>query len=133
MNKERLEMFKTFVGLGISPLLIPKLPTDMFENAVVVNSNIAREELTGHYEGEKYCPPKWYSELVEKSDDKNSLLIIKDINEIDVKEQTKFIEILKYKKVSTFEFPDNTLIIVTCTDLSNKKIAEDVYSLLAQI
>ena len=46
---------------------------------------------------------------------------------------TKFIEILKYKKISTFELPENCLIIVTCSDLTNNKINEEIYSLVAQI
>ena len=55
------------------------------------------------------------------------------INEAPLEEQTKFIEILKYKKVSTFELPKNCLVIVTCSDLTTNKINEEVYSLLAQI
>ena len=60
-------------------------------------------------------------------------LVIENINEIKLEEQTKFIEILKYKKVSTFELPKNCLVIVTCSDLTANKINEEVYSLLAQI
>lgn len=133
MNKERLNMLKTFIEVGISPLLVPSSWEDFFENAVVLKADISREYLNGYYEQEKFCPPDWYQELMTKSKKGRPLLIIKNINEIDVKEQTKFLEILKYKKISTFNLPDNTVIIVTVTDLHKKKLADEVYSLLAQI
>lgn len=72
-------------------------------------------------------------ELFDESKTNTSVLVIENINEIPLEEQTKFIEILKYKKVSTFELPKNCLVIVTCSDLTANKINEEVYSLLAQI
>ncbi len=72
-------------------------------------------------------------ELLDKSKINYVVLVIENINEIPLEEQTKFIEILKYKKVSTFELPKNCLVIVTCSDLTTNKINEEVYSLLAYI
>ena len=42
-------------------------------------------------------------------------------------------EILKYKKVSTFELSKNFLIFVTYLGQNQNKISEDVYTLLTQI
>jgi len=133
MNKDRLNLLQNYIKAGISPLLIQNIPSDSFNNFVVIKSSIDRSELNGHYENMDFCPPLWYKELVVKSKSKYVVLVIENINEIGLEEQTKFIEILKYKKVSTFNLPKNCLVVVTCSDLSINKINEEVYSLLAQI
>ena len=71
--------------------------------------------------------------VLDKSKTSTVVLVIENLNEIPLEEQTKFIEILKYKKISTFELPKKCLVIVTCSDLTVNKINEEVYSLLAQI
>lgn len=133
MSNERLELLKTYIKSGVSPLLVSDVPLSIFENSVIIKANIDKSELNGHYDNIDFVPPAWYKELIEKSKEKTSVLIIENINNISLEEQTKFIEILKYKKVSTFDLPKNSIIIVTCTDLSKNKINEEVYSLLAQI
>lgn len=133
MNKEKLKIFEDYIKLGISPLLVQNMSTDLFDDSVVIDATISKEELNGHYENMEFCPPVWYKELLEKSKANHVILIIKNINEISLEEQTKFVEILKYKKVSTFDLPENCLIVVTYTDLNTNKINEEVYSLVAQI
>ena len=130
MNKERLNILENYIKSGVSPLLVQNIPSNSFNNSVIIKSNIDRSELNGHYENTDFCPPLWYKELLDRSKTNTSVLVIENINET---EQTKFIEILKYKKVSTFELPKNCLVIVTCSDLTVNKINEEVYSLLAQI
>ncbi len=133
MNKERLNLLKSYLKAEISPLLIPDMPSFFFNNSVVLKANLERKELNGHYENTEFCPPNWYKEILEKSKTNYVVLVIDKLNEIAEEDQTKFIEILKYKKISTFELPKNCLIIVTCSDFSKNKINEEVYSLLAQI
>lgn len=133
MNKERLDLLKNYIKYGESPLLVQNISSNFFDNSVIIKSNIDKSELNGHYENTDFCPPKWYKELIEKSKMDYCLLVIENINEIPLEEQTKFIEILKYKKISTFDLSKNCLVMVTCSDLSVNKINEEVYSLLAQI
>lgn len=133
MNKERLNLLENYIKSGVSPVLIKNIPSSAFNNSVIIKSNIDRAELNGHYENTEFCPPQWYKELLDKSKASIAGLVIENINEIKLEDQTKFIEILKYKKVSTFELPKNCLVIVTCSDLTTNKINEEVYSLLAQI
>ena len=133
MNQERLDILNEYVKIGMSPILVKDGSQFEFKNSVIINNNVAVEDLNGHYEDTTFCPPSWYNDLIKESNKKYCVLIIKDINEIPLKEQTKFIEILKYKKISTFDLPDNCIIIVTCSDLKNNKINEEVYSLLAEI
>lgn len=133
MNKERLNLLENYIKSRVSPLLIQNVSVNSLNNSVIINSNVDKSELNGHYENTEFCPPAWYKKLLDKSKTNTTVLVIENINEIPLEEQTKFIEILKYKKVSTFDLPKNCLIIVTCSDLSANKINEEVYSLLAQI
>lgn len=133
MNEARLKMFENYIKSGVSTLLVQNIPSNSFNNSVIIKANINKSELNGHYENIEFCPPIWYKEVVEKCKTKIGVLVIENINEIPIVEQTKFIEILKYRKVSTFDLPKNCFIIVTCSDLSLNKINEEVYSLLAQI
>lgn len=133
MNKERLVLLENYIKFGEYPLLLQNIPSNFFNNSVIIKSNVDRSELNGHYEHISFCPPLWYNELLNKSKMNMTFLVIENINEIPLGEQTKFIELLKYKKVSTFELPRNCLIIVTCSDLAVNKINEEVCSLLVQI
>lgn len=133
MNKEKLNLLEDYIKYEASPLLIENIYLDAFDNQVIIKSNIDKLELNGHYEREEFCPPLWYKELIDKSKINTVVLIIENINEIPLEEQTNFIEILKYKKVSTFNLPKNCLIIATYSDLTLNKINEEVYSLLTQI
>ena len=133
MNKERLEMIDKYIKSNVGPILISNVSFKDVENAIILKSNIDKLELTGHYENTTYCPPKWYQELVDMSKTKYSLLVIEKINEIPIEEQPKFIEILKYRKISTFKLPENCCVVATCTDLTTNKINEDVYTLLAHL
>lgn len=130
MKNEIKEILKNYLNSGITTILMENISSDIFDDSVVIKSNIDVSELNGHYEDINFCPPSWYKELLEKS---NPILVIENINEINLEEQTKFIEILKYKKISTFDLPKNCIIIVTCSNLKNNKINEDIYSLLAHI
>ena len=131
MNKDRLELLKSYIEIAVAPILVSNISSDFFDNSVIIKSTIDIEKLNGHYEDVNFCPPKWYDELIKKSKDGFVFLVIENINEISIEEQIKFIEILKYKKVNTFKLPENSLVIVTSSDLS--KINRDIYSLLVQI
>ena len=132
MNQEKRTMLETFLKSGISPLLLEDISSDIFENAIILESDCDISLLNGHYEGIDFIAPEWYRQLIEQKND-IPILIIKDINKIPSEEQTKFIELLKYKKISTFDLPKNCIIIVTCQNLKENKINEEIYSLIAQI
>ncbi len=133
MDKEKLVLLKKYLELGLFSLLIQNKYMDYFDNYVIINADIDRCELNGHYENLNYCPPSWYEELVKKSTLSSVVLIINNIDKISLTEQTKFIEILKYKKISTFNLPDNCIVVVTYSNLDSNKINEEVYSLLVKI
>ena len=130
MNKERLEMLNEYIKSGITPILIENMPASVFDNATILNANFDISDLNGHYENINFVAPSWYNKLKQNQ---TKMLVINNINEIDVNEQTKFIEILKYKKISTFDLPKDCIIIVTAKNLKERPINEEVYSLLAHI
>lgn len=133
MNKDQILMLEEYIRIGMSPVLIENIPAEIFQNAVVLDSKCDISLLNGHYENINFVSPYWYNQLVEKSKIGISFLVIDDINSIPIKEQTKFIEILKYKKISTFDLPENCFIIVTANNLKENPINEEVYSLVAHI
>ena len=130
MNKERLEMLNEYIKSGITPILIENMPASVFDNATILNANCDISDLNGHYENINFVAPSWYNKLKQNQ---TKMLVINNINELDVNEQTKFIEILKYKKISTFDLPKDCIIIVTAKNLKERPINEEVYSLLAHI
>jgi len=131
MNETKKKLLLNYMSINIAPVLVENINIEAFKKAVVLESNCDSSLLNGHYEGVEFVAPSWYQDLVNVKS--KPILIIKDINAIDISQQTKFIEILKYKKISTFDLPSNCNIIVTCSDLNNKPINEEVYSLLAHI
>ena len=124
---------KKYLETNICPILIEDINPNIFEDAILLDSNCDLNDLNGHYEGINFMPPRWYQRLINNSNKNYSILLIDKINSISLKEQGKFNEILKYRKVSTFDLPKNCRIIVTCTDLEHNPISEEVLSLLSYI
>lgn len=128
-----LESLKQLLLLNQYPVLIEDLPNELFEDAVILCNDCDVSLLNGHYEGIDFVAPEWYNILCEKCKDHHTLLIINRINNSSINDQLKFIEILKYHKISTFDLPNNCSILVTASDLENKPIAEEIYSLVAHV
>lgn len=133
MNKTDLNMLKDYLETYVSPLLVENIPSDFFGDSVIIKGNIDSNDLTGHYEGNEYCPPNWYRELIEKSGEDAEVLVIENINKESVDKQKMFVEILKYRKVSTFELPSDCVIVVSCSELEENPLCEEVYSLVVHI
>ena len=130
MSREnRLELLKTYLKSNVTPLLIENVSSSLFDNATIISSNINIEDLNGHYEGIDFVPPKWFSDLLNK---KSKFLVIDKLSQIPKSEQKKFIEILKYRKVSVFEFPEDLVIVIT-SNKENNNIDEEILSLVAII
>ena len=100
MDKIKKEMFEAYIKSGINALLLEDVKSDAFKNSVIIESNCDVSLLNGHYENEKFVAPAWYLDLVNNN---KNLLIIDNINDVSEYEQGKFVEILRYRKVSTFD------------------------------
>lgn len=126
----RLDLLKTYINTNVCPLLLENTSSAIFQdNATIIPSNIDILELNGHYEGIDFVPPTWYRDLIDK---KRQFLVIDNLSQISKREQRKFIEILKYKKVSVFDIPDDVVIVVT-SDKLNSNIDEEIISLVSVI
>ena len=134
MDRAQIDLLGEYIKAGKSAILIETIPESVIKRgAVVIDSDCSSSELMGHYDNLEYIAPEWYDKLVESSNFHIPVLIIKDINKIPEKEQRKFIELLKYKKVYVNKLPENCMIFVTYSDLKENFIEEEVYSFLAHI
>lgn len=125
------ELLMSYINANVAPILVDFISAKDIPGAVVITSNADAKELNGHYDGTTYMPPKWYNELVTNNNTK--VLIIDMIDSINKEEQLKFIELLEYRKISTFDLPKDCVIIVTAKEINKDRINEEIYSLVAQI
>lgn len=131
MKENKSELLMSYIKSNVAPILINCIGDLNLPNSVVLSANCKKEEINGHYENNDLVAPSWYNELLKFNN--YSILIIDQIDTISKDEQTKFVEILKYRQVSTFKFPQNTVIIVTANKINKDTINEEIYSLVAHI
>lgn len=129
MNKKELLM--SYIRANVSPILVDFITSANIKGAITIPADINIEELNGHYDGEYFLPPKWFS-LVESTKTPIAL-VIEGIDSISKEEQLKFCELLEHRKISTFELPNNVVIIITAKEINKEKINEEIYSLVAHI
>ena len=120
------ETLLAYAKANVAPILVDFEIKDL-NGAILIPSNIDTKELTGHYEGVDYLPPSWFNNL------ENKVLVIDKIDAIPKEEQLKFKELLEYRKISTFDLPDSTVIIVTASRINRETIDEEIFSLTARI
>ncbi len=125
------ELLKSFIKSNVAPILINFLNGKDIPNSILLPSNVNISELNGHYENDEFLPPNWLIQITNSS--KQGILVIDKIDEISKKEQLKFVELLKYRQVSTFKLPESTIIIVTAKEINKNTINEEIYSLVAHI
>lgn len=133
MKNSLLETPEIHPFFGVYPLVIKDIIPPREDNIVILNNDCDISELNGHYDGLEFIAPKWYYTLTQKCALKPSILLINNLNGIPLNDQLKFIEILKYRKISTFELPKNCGIVVTVSDLEHKPLANEILSLVAFI
>lgn len=131
MNGNKKELLTSYIKSNTVPILVDFIEGKDIPDSVILPANCDISELNGYYENIEYKTPKWLSQILEIK--RQTILVIDKIDKIPIIEQTKFIEILKYRQVSTFELPKNTVIIVTAHNINEKTINEEIYSLVAHI
>ena len=131
MNDVKREFLMSYIKSNVAPILVDFIDGNNIPNSVVLPANLEISELNGHYENIEFVSPEWLNKL--KSYNTPTILVIDKIDSIPKNEQTKFVEILKYRQVSTFELPKNTVIVVTAKEINENTINEEIYSLVAHI
>lgn len=129
--EEKKEMLLSYIEANVAPVLVDFISSQDLNNAVVLPANTDAKELNGHYDGEDFMPPKWLNEIL--STNASRILVIDKIDTISKEEQLKFCELLEYRKISTFNLPENCVIIVTAKEINKDKINEEILSLVARI
>ena len=129
--ENKKELLMSYIKTNVAPILVNFISGKDIPGAIVISADVDAKELNGHYDGADYIPPKWYNELVTNNNSK--VLVIDLIDSINKEEQLKFIELLEYRKISTFELPKDCVIIVTAKEVNKDKIIKEIYSLVAQI
>ena len=131
MKDAKRELLMNYIKSNVAPILVDFIDGNNIPNSVVLPANCEMTELNGHYDNIEFVSPDWLNKL--KNYSTPTILVIDKIDSISKDEQIKFVEILKYRKVSTFELPKNTIIIVTAKEISANTINEEIYSLVAHI
>lgn len=131
MNDAKRELLMSYIKSNVAPILVDFIDGNNIPNSVVLPANLEISELNGHYKNIEFVSPEWLNKL--KSYNTPTILVIDKIDSIPKNEQTKFVEILKYRQVSTFELPKNTVIVVTAKEINENTINEEIYSLVAHI
>ncbi len=129
--KDKREMFLSYIKANVAPILVDFISGGDLNGAVVVPASVDVKELNGHYDGADFMPPRWLNEIL--STNASKILVIDKIDLISKKEQLKFCELLEHRKISTFELPENCIIIVTANEINKDKISEEIFSLVARI
>ena len=129
--EDKKEMLLSYIKANVAPVLVDFISSKDLNEAVVLPANIDAKELNGYYDGVDFMPPKWLNEILSTNESK--FLVIDKIDTILKEEQLKFCELLKYRKISTFELPKNCVIIVTANEINKDKINEEIFSLVARI
>lgn len=129
--KDKRDLLLTYINANIAPILVDFINAKDIDGAILLPASVSNSLLNGYYEDEDFIPPKWLNEIL--STNKTSVLIIDKIDTISKEEQMKFYELLKYKKISTFELPKDTVIIITAEEINEEKINEEIFSLVVRI
>lgn len=130
MNDAKRELLMSYIKSNVAPILVDFIDGNSIPNSVVLPASCEITELNGHYDNTEFVSPEWLNKL---EDSTPTILVIDKIDSIPKNEQTKFVEILKYRQVSTFELPKNTVIVVTAKEINENTINEEIYSLVAHI
>lgn len=112
----------------VSPVILLNGNITNFENSIVLESTILSKNL-GIVNTEKGLKaPKWF---IEVKNQKEPLIVINNLDDIDKYNQEKFYELLKYKTISNVKLPANTRILILANNL--EKISPNIINLCVVI
>ena len=132
MNEEIKNILEDYIKLHVMPILLQTSKTS-FKDYVEIPANCPNEYLKETYDINGYKKPIWYNKIISKANAKLNLLIITDIDKVDKEKQRRFVELLKYRQISSLHLPKNCVIIVLADNINKESIDQEVYSLLAHI
>ncbi len=134
INKDKLSLISEYLKVKEIPILVEDLPENIFKDiGTIIKADIDLSNLNGYFNNRTFMPPSWYLNVKKRENDISNYLIIENITDISIKEQIKFMDIIKYHKIGTLDLPNNCQIIITCKKIDKNLINEEIYSLVAHI
>lgn len=124
-------MLLSYINANVAPILVDFISGKDLGGTVILPASVDTKELNGYYDGADFVPPKWLNDMLKTNT--NRILVIDKIDTIAKKEQLKFVELFKYRKISIFELPKDWVIIVTANEINRDKINEEIFSLVVRI
>ena len=125
-----IERLRELMSISNEPILVNDVKFNNTGLDVVIDSKISIDELNDKFVDGKYVTPDWYNDLVNKSKERKTALVIENINDIDEVAQAKFIDIIKYKKIGLYKLPENIAIFITYNTSSEYKLNDNIASLV---
>ncbi len=122
MKKELIELQK---GVKAVCVVIEDKDYTELENKVTMSANINDAYLFGS----KLGNPIFKEKIDYLSNNSNlGYFIIRQIDEIDEKEQNKYLSLVKDREFMGYNLPDNIIIVFTVTEKDSiKKISKELY------
>ena len=129
-NDKKKKLLISYIKSNVAPILVDFIDGSSIPNSIVLPADLEITELNGHYDNVEFVSPDWLNKLDGSTP---TILVIDKIDSIPKNEQIKFVEMLKYRQVSTFELPKNTVVVVTAEHINENTINDEIYSLVAHI
>ena len=100
---------------------------------VCLSAHCSLSELNGTIDSDGGHRPAWIDELYEIEDkqDVKCILLIEDFNTLKLEDQCKFTEIVKYKKSTVYDLPQNCHIILSWNSQDRITLAENIAAYVA--
>lgn len=109
---------------NLSPVIALNENSESFNNAIILPANIKSKDLGVVALKQGLKVPTWFTKLF---DENKKIIVIDKLDTIDLYNQEKFYELLKYKTISSVNLPDDCSIIITALDIN--KISPNILSL----
>lgn len=120
---EKIDLLNTYIIANVAPILEDFIFGKDIPNSVVIDSSIHIDDLYAE-------DSLWYKSLFN---DNKKVLVVDNLDNIDKKEQEKFLELFKYRKVGTLIIPNDIVIIATSSVINQNTISDEIYSLVAHV
>lgn len=117
-TKEKIKFMQIVNNNPTYPILVQNNESFDMENIFSLPTDISDREL--------HLPTGWHEQLIAKAQAQSDkiYLTIEQIDNLSLKEQQKFIPLLKDRRAGNFKLPDNVQIIISAKNLQN--VAQEI-------
>jgi len=131
MNKT--EIIKEYIKDNITPIWLEGFNLTMFKDMTVVPPEAPRSDFAVLVGANGPIYPKWYKLVMSKQHKPINLLVFESIDLLSDEEQERFLELVKYRRISNVKLPENCCIILTTAKQNQGRINEKLRRFLTYI